>query len=329
MKIVALEEHFVTPELVRAWEGLSGTERHDALDQMAMPDIHDRLLDFGDQRIAAMDAGGVTTQVLSLTTPGPQNLGPDEAVRIAANANDQLAGIIGQHPDRFGGFAALATPAPDHAARELRRAVTELGLDGAMLNGRTGDRNIDDPALEPIWKTAAALRAPIYIHPQLPVCPIRDRYYAGLSEAVDKVFAQAAIGWHYETGVQLLRLILAGTFDRHPELQVIVGHWGEAVLFYLERIATLDKVAGLKRPIAEYFRENVSVTPSGIFSQRYFSWTREVLGIERILFATDYPYVPESKAGARAFLDAAPLSRADREAVAHGNWERLRAGIRR
>ena len=140
---------------------------------------------------------------------------------------------------------------------------------------------------------------------------------------------QAAIGWHYETGVQLLRLILAGTFDRHPELQVIVGHWGEVALFYLDRIAAVDKVAGLKRPVADYCRSNVLVTPSGIFSQRYFAWTREVLGIDRILFATDYPYVPESKAGARQFLDAAPLTQEERQAVAHGNWDRLRAGIRR
>lgn len=329
MKIVALEEHFVTPELVRAWEGLSGTERHDALDQMTMPDIHDRLLEIGDKRIAAMDAGGVTMQVLSLTTPGPQNLGPEEAVRLAADANDKLAAAIARHPDRFGGFAALATPAPDQAARELERAVRELGLDGAMLNGRTGDRNIDDPALEPIWAKAAALRAPIYIHPQLPVTLVRDAYYAGLGQGVEAVFMQAAIGWHYETGVQLLRLILAGTFDRYPELQVIVGHWGEVVLFYLDRLQTLDKVAGLKRPLADYFRANVYVTPSGIFSQRYFAWSREVLGIDRVLFATDYPYVPESKAGARAFLDAAPLTQDERQAVAHGNWDRLRAAIRR
>lgn len=329
MRIVALEEHFVTPMLVDAWGKLAGGEREDALGQMQDPDIRRRLLDLADERLAIMDDSGVDTQILSLTTPGPQNLPADVATAVARDANDTLAGVVRQRPDRFGGFAALPTPDPQAAARELERAVTELGLDGAILNGRTGTRNIDDRDLDPIYATAGRLRAPIYLHPQLPTLPVRDQLYAGLDDRVSQMFGQAAPGWHYETGVQLIRLILSGAFDRHPDLQVITGHWGEVVLFYLDRIAMLDKVAGLKRPIADYFRDHVSITGSGIWSQRYFRWAKEVLGAERILFATDYPYIQASDGQARAFMDAADLTDDERALVAHGNWDRIRAAIRR
>lgn len=330
MKIVALEEHVVTRAVTDAWQALPPQWQDAAMSHSAGGDIGRRLADWGDERVAAMDASGINVQVLSLTAPGVQNLAPDEAVALQRAVNDRIAQAVRDRPDRFRGFATLATPAPDRAARELERAVVELGLDGAMLFGRTRDRNADDRAFWPIYEAADALRAPLYLHPQSPLPAVRDAIYGGLGDdALDTAFATFGIGWHYETGVQILRLILSGVFDRFPNLQVVTGHWGEAVLFYLERIDGLARFAKLERPVSDYFRRHVRVTPSGMWSQRYFRWAVEVLGVERILFSTDYPYRFTPDGGARRFLEEAALSDAERVAVAHGNWDAMVAAIRR
>ena len=211
----------------------------------------------------------------------------------------------------------------------MERAVTQLGLNGAMLFGRTRERNLDHQTNWPIFEAAAALRAPLYIHPQSPVPAVREALYSGFGDDIDSAFATFGLGWHYETGVQILRLVLAGVFDRFPDLQLITGHWGEVVLFYLDRIDNMAGPAKLQRPISEYFREHLFVTPAGMWSQRYLRWTREVIGAERILFSSDYPYRFTPGAGARRFLEDADLSQTDRDAIAHGNWERLVSNIRR
>lgn len=329
MKIVALEEHFVAGDVPGKWAGLDPANRDDSTD-LFPPDsiIEKRLADLSDDRVAQMDASGVDVQVLSLTTPGVQVLEPDDAVALATRNNDLIAETVRRRPDRFEGFAALPTPAPEAAARELERSVTRLGCKGALLFGRTRDRNADHRAFLPIYEAAAQLGVPLYLHPQVPARGVRDVYYSGLDGALDIHLATHGIGWHYETGVQILRLILTGVFDRFPDLQIITGHWGEVMLFYLERIDLLSGSATkLERPVADYFRQNVSVTPSGIFSQRYLRWAIEVLGVERVLFSTDYPYHLADDGGARRFLTEAPVSDEDREKIAHGNWERL-CGVR-
>lgn len=323
-RIVALEEHFVTADVRDAWSRLDPADRDDSTTMFAGTGLDRRLAELADERMRRMDACGVDVQVLSLTTPGVQNLRAADAVSLARRANDAVAAAVRAHPDRFQGFATLPTPAPDDAARELERAVVELGLKGAMVFGRTGERNFDHPDFLPILEAAAHLRVPVYLHPQVPRRVVRDAYYGGFGDELDLHFATGGIGWHYETGIQILRLILAGAFDRFPELQVITGHWGEAVLFYLERVDLLSKAAKhLRRPVADYVRTNVHVTPSGIFSQRYLRWAVEVLGVDRILFSTDDPYQSAGEGGARRFLAEAPLGDEDRAKVAHGNWERL------
>ena len=329
MKIVALEEHFATPEIMAAWRALRPEAQDLAVKQSTTGDVERCLLDLAAGRLAAMDEAGVDVQVLSLTTPGVQSLEPSEAVPLARAANDLVAATVRHRPDRFQGFATLPTSAPAEAARELGRAVVELGLNGAMLFGRTGERNLDHPDFAPILEAAAALRAPLYLHPQSPRPAVRQAYYQGLGDGMEAVFATGGIGWHYETGAQALRLVLSGIFDRLPDLQLILGHWGEVVLFYLDRVDLLAAPAHLPRPVSDYFRTHVSVTPSGIFSPRYLRWATEVLGVERILFATDYPFVPCRDGAARRFLAEADLSEADRQKMASGNWERLCAGIRR
>jgi predicted TIM-barrel fold metal-dependent hydrolase len=239
-----------------------------------------------------MDDQGVDVQVLSLTSPGVQSLPPADAVTVAREVNDALAETIRRRPERFQGFAAVPTPDPAGAAAELERAVTQLGFRGALLNGRTGPDggggvNMDAPQFGDLYGTAERLRAPLYLHPRTPVPPVRDAYYSGFGDQVDALFASPGIGWHYETGVQLLRLIFSGVFDRHPGLQVIVGHWGEVVLFFIERIAMMQAQGlHLDRPLPDYFRQNVWVTGSGVLSQRYLRWTAEVVGADRILWAS-------------------------------------------
>ncbi len=326
MKVVALEEHFVTDKVMRLGKSVDPRWRDDSASFMQSgSDMMTRIYDLGDERIRLMDASGVDVQVLSLTAPGVQNLEAADARDAASRVNDLIASTVAGKSDRFQGFATLPTPDPAAAARELERAVEQLGLQGAMIFGRTRDRNADAPEFEPIYEAAAALRVPLYLHPQIPDRPVRDSYYSGLGDKLDLNLAMGGIGWHYDTGLQLLRLILSGTFDRFPDLQIIAGHWGEVVLFYLERIDILSSAAKkLKRPVADYFRSNFYVTPSGIFSQRYLRWAIDVVGVDRILFSTDYPYVFQDKNWARAFLDESPLSAEDRNKIAHGNWDRLR-----
>ena len=330
MKIIALEEHFVPAALFEAWATVPEPARDIGYEQSAKGDIRRRLEDLADERLREMDKAGIDIQVLSLTVPGVQNLEAQAAIAMSRSVNDLLAATVRARPDRFQGFATLPMATPAQAVTELRRAVCELGLSGAMTYGRVGERCADHRDFWPLYEEAARLRVPLYMHPQSPPHPVRDAYYAGLGEGIDNGFATGGIGWHYETGVQALRMILAGVFDAFPELQVILGHWGEVVLFYLDRIDTMRiRSGGPKRPVSDYWKTNILVTPSGIFSQRYLAWAVEVMGPERILFSTDYPYRIGAPGEARDFLDKAPLDAADRASIGAGNWERLLAGMRR
>ena len=331
VKIIGLEEHFVTPAALEAWHQLDPQWQDAAKGATEQPVLKNLLSDLGAERLAAMDHIGLDMQVLSLTAPGLHSLAPADAVALQTDTNDLLAATVHARPDRFQGFATLATPAPQAAARELERAVTKLGLQGGMVFGRVRERNLDHPDFWPIFEAAAALRAPLYLHPQSPLPAVRAAYYNGLGDEVDSVFATFGIGWYYETGMQLLRLILSGVFDKFPDLQVIVGHWGEVVLFYLEEAEHLGQAAKLPRPLLDYVRQNVFITPSGSFKQRYLRWAIELVGVERLMFATDYPFlVAEQAAGsARRFLRDADLTDDEREKIASGNWEKLCAGIRR
>ena len=311
----------MTADIRAAWAASPlGTEGTDGFDQ---GEIEARLADLAEGRLALMDESGVDVQVLSVTTPSLHNLGAAESVPLAQRTNDLLAATVARHPARFQGFAALPTAAPAEAALELERGVRQLGLRGAMLCGRTRDKHLDHPDLRPMLGTAARLGGPMYIHPQIPQRPVREALYSGFGDQVDTAFAAFGLGWHYEAGIQFVRLMLAGVFDELPELQIILGHWGEVVLFYLERLNSLARVTKLQRPVADYFRQNLYVTPSGMWSQAYLQRSLEAVGPERILFSTDYPYQYRPGRPGRAFLEAAALSPEDKELFAHGNWERL------
>jgi len=321
VKLIAIEEHFLTTEIRAAWaKSAIGQEDTAGFDR---GEIEERLDDLGHRRVALMDENGVDVQVLSVTTPALHNLEPGESVILARRTNDLVAATIANHPARFQGFATLPTAAAEEAALELERSVQQLGLAGAMLCGRTRDKNLDHPYFLPIFETAAKLRVPLYVHPQIPQRAVREVYYSGFGDPIDTAFASFALGWHYEAGIQFVRLILAGVFDKYPDLQIILGHWGEVILFYHERLNSLSRVAPLRRAVAEYIRKHLYVTPSGMWSQSYLQRTLEVVGSERIIFSTDYPYQYRPGGAGRSFISESVLSPEEKELFAHGNWERL------
>lgn len=331
LRIVALEEHVALPVVLEAWSKAGMPQ----IPQMGYGDepFAQRLRDFGERRLADMDDQGIDVQVLSLPSPGVQNLSAADAVTVARQANDALAEIVAGNPDRFQALAAIPTAAPERAAAELERAVTQLGLRGAMLFGRTGNVLADAPEFDDLYATAERLQVPLHFHPQTPVAAVQEAYYSGLGR-VGMGLATAGLGWYYDLGVQYLRMIYSGVFDRHPDLQVIAGHWGEVVLFYLDHTGILTNPGTMDRPLAEYFRQNFWVAGSGTVSERYLRWTAEVVGTERMLYSTDYPYTFGTRSGShrfldtsggvgRSFLEQAPFSEEEKVAIGSGNWERL------
>ncbi|WP_334314133.1 amidohydrolase family protein [Agrobacterium tumefaciens] len=264
--------------------------------------IERRLFDLAEDRLAMMDETGLDVQVLSLTTPALHDLGP-ESVDMARRTNDLIAAAVARQPTRFQAFATLPVARPDEAALELERCVKTLGFKGTMLCGRVGAHNLDHLSLKPIFRSAEALGVPILLHPRTPDVAVRSAYYSGFTPKVDVAFSSYGLGWHYDAGIQFIRLVLAGTFDRMPGLQIILGHWGELVLFYAERLAAMDRVSELTHPIATYLRQNLYVTASGMFLPHYLERAMAVVGPDRLLFSTDYPYQYRQGGDARRFLE--------------------------
>ena len=318
MRVISLEDHFWTPEIARAIGALRNPDTAGSDSPLAA-----NLLDLGERRLAAMHEAGIDLQVISHTTPGVQHLDPDTAIPLAREANDVLAAAVSDHPDRFAAFATLPTSAPAAAADELERAVAELGMKGAMVNGHTGGRFLDDPDFDVLLARFERLGVPLYLHPAEPVPAVRDAYYEGFNPAVSWFLSAAAYGWHAETGLHVLRMVLAGVFDRHPQLQLVIGHMGEMLPFMLQRVDDNlpPAVTGLDRLPSQYILANVHITTSGLFSVPPLLCALMVFGADRVLFSVDWPYAPNTD-GAR-LLEIAPLSPGDLERIAHGNAERL------
>jgi hypothetical protein len=321
VRIIAVEEHFITPAFV-AGPGKISTERF-RTGRPGGAAIVERLFEIGDKRIADMDAAGVDMQVLSLNSPGVEQAERDDAVALARDSNDILADAIKCHPSRLAGFASLAIQAPDQAAEEFERCVTQLGFKGANINGHSRGRYLDDPFFTPVLERAEALDVPVYLHPTVPPKAVVDASYGGFSPAVSGVFAAGGWGWHIETAVHVLRLMLGGVFDRHPKLQIAIGHLGEGIPFMLQRLNRNlpPSLTKLQRPVADYLRQNVHYTFGGFnFMPTFLNLLLEV-GVDRIMFSVDYPYCTMEEAC--DFLKHLPVSEADRQRIAHGNSERL------
>jgi predicted TIM-barrel fold metal-dependent hydrolase len=316
MRVIAIEEHYSHPAL-QSPEALANLRKHPQLAR-----IQDKLADVGTGRIADMDTAGIAVQVLSHTVPGAEALDADRAIPGARAANDDLAKIVAAHPDRFAAFAALPMRDPGAAASELARAVDEHGFKGAMISGLIDDRFLDDPMFMPVLEKAAELDVPLYLHPSFPPKSVMQIYYGGMEPVLADLLATAGWGWHSETALHLLRLVVTGVFDRIPELQVIIGHMGEMIPFAMGRIETvLNPVARLRQPVSEYFQTNVFLTTSGYTTFPPLQCALSVVGADRLIFSVDYPYTDNGSA--RALLDTAPISPGDREKLAHGTVERL------
>jgi predicted TIM-barrel fold metal-dependent hydrolase len=320
MRTITLEEHFASPAFLDG-PGRKLKERAAKIGGPAARFL-EQLSDLGDNRIAEMDAAGIDMQILSLTSPGVEQLEAAEAAAFARETNDFLAEAIRSHPTRFGGFAALPTADPDAAVAELERTIHDYGFKGAVINGHIQGRYLDDKFFWPIFEHAEALRVPIYLHPTPPPQPVIEASYGGFSPIVTELFAGPGWGWHIETAIHVIRIILGGTFDRYPGLQIVIGHMGETLPFMLQRLDMMPAaMTKISRPISAYLRENIHYTFSGFnYTPTFLDLLLEV-GVDRIMFSADHPYA--SMVQARAFLDRLPVSPADRERIAHGNAERL------
>jgi hypothetical protein len=326
MRIVTLEEHFTIPGLVA---GIAP----DAIARRGFPGPdfvwsqttkRAELSDLGAARLADMDASGITVQVLSVAGPGADLVPGQKGIDLARAYNDALAEGCARHPARFRGFAHLPMLAPEAAADELERAVKDLGFHGVLVNGATDGRFLDDPGFEPILARAEKLDVPIYLHPGIPTEPVRNAYYDSLPGNFSFTFALAAWGWHAETAVHTLRLVLSGALDRHPKLKIVIGHMGEALPFMLDRIdetTAAEAKTRLARSVKQTILDQVWITTSGFFTMVPFMAALMTFGADRIMFSVDYPFA--SNARARAFLDALPVSADDRAKIAHGNADRL------
>jgi hypothetical protein len=334
-KVIGVEEHAWTAELRDALLKFGGD---DTVTMMSsQQDTDRRLLDVGAERLARMDAAGVDLEVLSITTPGTQPLRPGEAVPLARDANDFLADAVRRRPDRFAAFATLPTPHPEAAAGELERSVTQLGLVGALLFPRTGETFLDHDRCRPVFEAAAQLRVPLYIHPAVPPRTVRDASYGGFGDFTSMILSTGGWGWHAEAGLAALRLILAGTFDRHPDLQVILGHWGEMLVPFADRADLLSEASPhLERRVLDYITANLNVTAGGVYSHHMLAQAVAVLGPDRVMFGQDDPYGGSDgrtgadsrgrfggNGGAREFVETAPFSALDKTKLAHLNAERL------
>ena len=310
--IIALEEHYADAEVQATFQGFDATK--------AKP-IAVRLDDVGALRIREMDEAGIDFVVLSHTAPSVQKLDPESAVRLARAANDRLFETVRAHPTRFGGFAALPTPDPKAAADELERTVTNLGFKGAMVHGLTNGRFFDDKQFWPVFERAQALDVPLYLHPAIPHPAVIEAYYKDYLKDWP-ILLRAGWGFTAETALAGIRLVLSGVFDAYPRVKIILGHLGEGLPFFLWRInhslARQDR--GLKS-FRDYFCEHFYVTTSGFFSDPALLCTVQELGIDRIMFSVDYPFV-ENPLGTK-WLERVPLCAEDKEKLANGNARRL------
>jgi hypothetical protein len=321
MKTITLEEHYISPGYAA---GPERNARENTLRGGERPiGIVEQLSNLGEKRIKLMDEAGIDVQVLSISSPGTEQLEANEAIKIARETNDFLADAVKRYPERFAGFAALPTADPDKAAEELEFRVQKQGFKGAVINGHIKGRYLDDKFFWPILECAEKLNVPIYLHPTRPPQSVIDTYYGGFSPDVTNALTGAGWGWHIETAVHVIRLMVGGAFDKYPKLQIIIGHLGEGLPFMLERMDSnmSPKVTGLKRSIGDYLRENIYYTISGFnFTTTFLDLLLEI-GVDRIMFSADYPF--GSMVKARAFLDQLPVSTANREKIAHGNAGRL------
>ncbi len=317
---IATEETFGTSEVYDATAKYIGGSPADEVG-LGLPPIGagltQQLLDLGDARIAAMDAGRIDMQLLSLWSPGVQIFEPALGTELAAHTNELLAAAIERHPDRFAGLTTIAPQDPAAAANEIERGMSALNLNGVLINSYTKGEYLDDRKFWPIFEAAEANDATIYMHPRKPP----PQMYAPFA---DYSMDSPMWGFHAEASTHAIRLLLSGVFDEFPNVRIALGHMGEGLPFWLDRldkIAAREELATIKRKPSEYFRDNFVITTSAMFWDPILELSLKVLGPERILFGVDYPFAPND-VGTR-WLDAAPVSHEQRKLIYEENARRV------
>jgi predicted TIM-barrel fold metal-dependent hydrolase len=309
--VIALEEHYYDPELAATFDGPEGRA----------PETRLRLDDLGELRLKEMDEAGIDVQVISHGAPSTQRLDAETAVRLARNVNDRLAQAIAVRPDRFAAFAALPTPDPKAAADELERTVTQLGFKGAMVHGLTNGVFFDDKRFWPIFERAQALDVPLYVHPAVPHSAVVEVYYRDYL-ADFPTLQTAAWGFTVETATQGIRLVLSGVFDAYPDVKIILGHMGEGLPFLLWRIDhALSRPGNRSVSFREQFSQHFYITTSGNFSTPALLCSMMELGVDRILFSVDWPFVPNIPG--TTWMNDLQLSAEDKIKILSGNAKRL------
>jgi predicted TIM-barrel fold metal-dependent hydrolase len=289
---------------------------------MAPESLTAKLVDFGEKRLRVMDEAGIDMQVLSIVAPGSQQVTVERATDLSRAINDHCAEVVAVQPLRFNALATLPTQDPGAAIAEAKRAITELGFCGVVINGHTQGRFLDAPEFGELLGVIEELDVPIYLHPTYPPPQVAEVYFGGLPESTGRALATAAWGWHAETGLHILRLAASGVFDRHPKLQFVVGHMGENLPFSLMRAdSVLTRANPDSRSVAQVIREHVHITICGYITTPPLLCALQVFGADRIMFSTDYPFgdpVQHAK-----FLAEAPIAPADRDKIAYRNAQHL------
>jgi 2,3-dihydroxybenzoate decarboxylase len=329
---IAAEEAWLPADILSAYQDLLADGAQDEPGFRAMGQfIYGRgndsplirsLTDIGDYRLRRMDELGIHRQVLMLTAPGVQVFDRETAVGLARDSNDQLAEAIAAHPDRLSGLAAVAPQDPAAAAIEIERAIETLDLNGVIINSHTRGEYLDDPKFWEIFEAAEAHGAAIYLHPRTPAP-------AMLSPYLDRGLDQAIMGFGAEVALHTLALVTAGVFDRFPDLNVVIGHAGEGLPYWLYRIDYMQKnvrerspdVIRLERAPSEYFRSNIHITSSGVAWEPAILFAQQVLGASQVMYAMDYPYqATREEVAASDHFDMAP---ADKQAFFEKNATRV------
>lgn len=321
MAVIAIEEHWTTTKLTAALKCLPEESQDHSLAFNEMGDHLARLEDIGEARIAAMDEQGIDMQIISVAPPATGPLAPADAVSLSREMNDLAVEAVHRNPSRLRAMSTLPMADPSAVAGELERAAG-LGFVGAMVYGRTGETPLDDPCYDDLFATAATLGQPIFIHPQIPSRTIREASYSGFDPMTDLALSTFAWGWHLEAAGAALRLIARGTFDRHPDLKIVLGHWGELLLFWADRVNGLSRIAGLERKASDYIRSNFFITSSGMFNPALLRHSLAATTIDRLLFSTDYPFQQPARPEIQRFL-AEFDNDEDREKFTCGNARRL------
>jgi predicted TIM-barrel fold metal-dependent hydrolase len=323
MRIVTLEEHLSFSELTsQIPKELMG--KHLIDHSPMMQQLSPKLADITGERLRSMDDNGISLQILSVAGAGADILNSKAGPAFAKQYNDAIAEKIVAYPSRFAAFAHLPMSAPQDAANEMERTIKTHGFKGALINGLTNDKFLDDPEFAPILQRAELLGVPIYLHPGLPPKAVVDAYYSDLPKYSGMLLSIAGWGWHSETAIHVLRLIISGTFDRYPKLKLIIGHMGEMLPMMMVRCDNAfkpEKVGINQRSVIETLREQVFITTSGIFTNPPLMTAIDTFGIDNIMFSVDYPFSTNEEG--KEFLNGISLSSDQVEKMAHGNADKL------